>query len=119
MVRIPYFGSKYIVYDLIFYVINIRNDLVRIDYIDDMGTFIGGFIRLAATIKEDPYIQNTVLQYDISSQVKENLTTLQSLEAPDYIRPPDSSYALGYRIVHADTTVLMPDLIGPTDITIS
>lgn len=120
MVRIPFFGSELMYYDAVFYVVNIRSRHLTIVDNHDMGKFTGDFIRLSEVFNENPNINSLTLQYDISSQVKENLTTFQSFEAPNYAKPTDSTTSLGFKIVGATIDVSCPStLIDETDITLS
>lgn len=119
MMRIPYFGSQFMYYDAVFYVLNIRNKNVYIPEIEDMGKFVGDFIRLGEIYSEDPEIQDAVIKYDISSQVKENLTTFKSFYAPTYATTPDETVVLGYKVLGVDVSIDMSDIIDTTDITLS
>lgn len=120
MVRIPFFGSQLMYYDALFFVLNIRSRHLTIVNNHDVGEFAGGFIRLSEVFNENPSISNLTMQYDISSQVKENLTTFQSFEARNYAKPTDSTTSLGFKIVGARVNLAgPPSLIDTTDITLS
>jgi len=119
MLRIPFFGSQFMYYDILFYVINIKKEIFRQIVVDDAGVFVGDFIRLSALFNEDPYINDVALQYDISSQVKENLLTFKAFEAPDYVKPTDSTEYLAYKIVGLDLNIVFNDIIVADDVTLS
>jgi hypothetical protein len=119
MLRIPFFGSQFMYFDTVFYVINTKKEHIRTVLAMDVGTFVGDYIRLSALFNEDPFINDVALQYDISSQVKENLLTFKAFEAPDYVKPNDSTEELAYKIVGLDISTVFTDIITESDITLS
>jgi len=119
MVRIPFFGSEWMYLDLVFFVLNIKN---RTDYIFNsmpLKNFVGDFIHLSQVFKDTPSLQSLILQYDISSQVKENLLTFQTIEAREYGLNPTDTHAVGYKIVGSSLHIDMSNLIHSDDVTIS
>lgn len=119
MMRVPFFGSQFMYFDTVFFVINTKREHFYQVFEQDIGNFVGDYIRLSALFNEDPFINDVALQYDISSQVKENLTTFKSFEAPDYVKPNDSTEDLAYKIVGLDMTTIFTDIISESDVTLS
>lgn len=119
MVRIPFFGSEWMYYDAVFFILNTCKRNVYIFENHDVAKFVGDYIRLSVLFDETPSIANNTIQYDISSQVKECLTTFQSFEAKNYSKTPDSTYSLGYKILDASTNIIFGDLLTESDVTVS
>jgi len=118
-IRIPWFGSEWCIFDVITTILNINGYQTTVTDNQSLKEYVGQHIRSSGISNLTPYIEDVNINYDISSQIKENTYTFTTLVPTGYVPEPDNTTQYGYKIIHVDHSILFSDILDTTDFEIS